>query len=135
MKGFPYSSNMFVPLKSGARPNIPRDEFCSSKGVPSTVVPALMTLLVLRPPPACPGGGSSSPSTQEQVVVRISSSPSCWSCWRWCGKLRAFQETYFMYSGISPGCILEFNFTEFSILQINSIKFFLDKRRLMVRRR
>jgi hypothetical protein len=50
------------------------------RGVPSTVVPALITLLFLLPPAPCgcevaPPGGSSSPKIQEQVPRKISSNP------------------------------------------------------------
>ena len=74
------------PLYKGANPipNNPSDVSWMSRGVPSTVFPALITLLflptleVFHPLPLSPamvGGGSSSPNIQEQVPSKMSSSP------------------------------------------------------------
>jgi hypothetical protein len=47
-----------------------------SRGVPSTVFPALITLLFLPTPEVVPVGGvSSSPNIQEQVPSKMSSNP------------------------------------------------------------
>jgi hypothetical protein len=77
---------LLLPPKNGCRPNIPPVVSCMRRGVPSTVVPALITLLflpgcvVVLPLPASPalgGGGSEpcSPNIHEQLPKNTSSRP------------------------------------------------------------
>ena len=74
-----YIKYLLLPPKSGANPipNNPSDVSCSRRGFPSTVVPALITLLFLPTPlvpPPCPFC-SSSPHKQGQMESKMSSNP------------------------------------------------------------